>query len=141
MVTDTFSPSGNSANSCRSLLSNAKPCQKNAEMTFGGADCPYGHHCSTPIKIKSCPICTSSLLHMYLYVYHCCAQRRRDNFGPVHPAYNPSFLAYFFSQNSIFLSQKISRNSISAGLSAQPNAPNSTSMLVGYSSSLIIGRS
>jgi hypothetical protein len=28
----------------------------------------------------------------------------------VQPAYNPYFLAYFFSQNNIFLSQKISRN-------------------------------
>jgi hypothetical protein len=32
-------PTRNSSNSRRSL-SNAKPCKKNAEMTFGGADCP-----------------------------------------------------------------------------------------------------
>jgi hypothetical protein len=39
----------------------------------------------------------------------------------VHLAYNPSFSAYFFSQNSIFLSQQISQQCFSAGLSAQPN--------------------
>jgi hypothetical protein len=39
----------------------------------------------------------------------------------VHPAYNPSFLAYFFSRNSIFLSQQISQQCFSAGLSAEPN--------------------
>jgi hypothetical protein len=42
-------------------------------------------------------------------------------FGPVHPAYNPSFSACFFSRNSIFLSQQISQQCFSAGLSAQPN--------------------
>jgi hypothetical protein len=36
--------------------------------------------------------------------------------GPVHLAYNPSYLAYFFSQNSIFLSQKISQQCFSVGL-------------------------
>jgi hypothetical protein len=35
-------------------------------------------------------------------------------FGPVQPAYKPSFSAYLFSRNSIFLSQKISQNSVSA---------------------------
>jgi hypothetical protein len=44
-----------------------------------------------------------------------------SDYGPVHPAYNPSFLAYFFSRNSIFLSQEISQQCFSAGLSAQPN--------------------
>jgi hypothetical protein len=39
--------------------------------------------------------------------------------GPVHPAYNPYFSAYFFSQNNIFLSQQISVSS--ADLSTQPN--------------------
>jgi hypothetical protein len=39
----------------------------------------------------------------------------------VHPAYNPSFSACFFSRNSIFLSQQISQQCFSAGLSAQPN--------------------
>jgi hypothetical protein len=43
------------------------------------------------------------------------------NFGHVHSAYNPSFLAGFFSRNSIFLSQQISQQYFSAGLSAQPN--------------------
>jgi hypothetical protein len=43
------------------------------------------------------------------------------NFESVHPAYNPSFLAYFFSRNSIFLSQQISQQCFSAGLSAEPN--------------------
>jgi hypothetical protein len=38
------------------------------------------------------------------------------NKGPVHLAYNPSYLAYFFSRNSIFLSQKISQQCFSAGL-------------------------
>jgi hypothetical protein len=40
---------------------------------------------------------------------------------PVQPAYNPSFSACFFSQNSIFFSQQISQQCFSAGLSAQPN--------------------
>jgi hypothetical protein len=43
---------------------------------------------------------------------------------PVHPAYNPSFSVYFFSRNSIFLSQQISQQCFSAGLSAQPNGAN-----------------
>jgi hypothetical protein len=42
-------------------------------------------------------------------------------YGPVHSAYNPSFSACFFSQNSIFLSQQISQQCFSAGLLAQPN--------------------
>jgi hypothetical protein len=41
--------------------------------------------------------------------------------GTVHPAYNPSFSACFFSRNNIFLSQQISQQCFSAGLSAQPN--------------------
>jgi hypothetical protein len=41
--------------------------------------------------------------------------------GHAHPAYNPSFSACFFSQNSIFLSQQISQQCFSAGLLAQPN--------------------
>jgi hypothetical protein len=41
------------------------------------------------------------------------------------PAYNSSFLAYFFSRNSIFLSQQISQQRFSAGLLAQPNGPSS----------------
>jgi hypothetical protein len=44
-----------------------------------------------------------------------------DIYGSVHPAYNPSFSACFFSRNSIFLSQQISQQCFSAGLSAQPN--------------------
>jgi hypothetical protein len=40
---------------------------------------------------------------------------------PVHPAYNPSFSACFFSRNHIFLSQQISQQCFSAGLPAQPN--------------------
>jgi hypothetical protein len=32
--------------------------------------------------------------------------------GPVHLTYNPSYLIGFFSQNSIFLSQKKSANSV-----------------------------
>jgi hypothetical protein len=42
-------------------------------------------------------------------------------YGSVHPAYNPSFSACFFSRNSIFLSQQISQQRFSAGLSTQPN--------------------
>jgi hypothetical protein len=49
-----------------------------------------------------------------------------DN-GHVHSAYNLSFSAYFFSRNSIFLSQQISQQCFSAGLSAQPNGSNITS--------------
>jgi hypothetical protein len=45
----------------------------------------------------------------------------QHNAGPVHPAYNPSFSACFFSRNGIFLSQQISQQYFSAGLSAQPN--------------------
>jgi hypothetical protein len=41
--------------------------------------------------------------------------------GPIHPAYNLYFSACFFSQNSVFLSQQISQQYFSAGLSAQPN--------------------
>jgi hypothetical protein len=41
--------------------------------------------------------------------------------GSVHPAYNSSFSACFFSWNSIFLSQQISQQCFSVGLSAQPN--------------------
>jgi hypothetical protein len=40
---------------------------------------------------------------------------------PVYLAYNPYFSAYFFSRDSIFLSQQISQQCFSAGLSAQPN--------------------
>jgi hypothetical protein len=40
---------------------------------------------------------------------------------PVHPPYNLSFSACFFSRNSIFLSQQTSRQCFLAGLSAQPN--------------------
>ena len=39
--------------------------------------------------------------------------------GPVHFSYNPSFSACFFNQNSIFLSQQISQNSIFACFSAK----------------------
>jgi hypothetical protein len=35
---------------------------------------------------------------------------------PVHLAYNPSYLACFFSRNNILLSQKISQQCFSAGL-------------------------
>jgi hypothetical protein len=41
--------------------------------------------------------------------------------GSVYLAYNSIFSAYFFSQNNIFLSQQISQQCFSAGLSAQPN--------------------
>ena len=37
-----------------------------------------------------------------------------DRYSPVRFFYNPSFSACFFSQNSVFLSQQISRNSVSA---------------------------
>jgi hypothetical protein len=36
--------------------------------------------------------------------------------GPVHLAYNPPYLACFFSRNSIFLSQKISQQYFPADL-------------------------
>jgi hypothetical protein len=41
--------------------------------------------------------------------------------GPVHSAYNLYFSACFFSQYSIFLSQQISQQCFSIGLSVQPN--------------------
>jgi hypothetical protein len=47
--------------------------------------------------------------------------RLESHIGPVHPTYNPSFSTCFFSRNSIFLSQQISQQCFSAGLSAQPN--------------------
>jgi hypothetical protein len=49
------------------------------------------------------------------------SQKKLANSGPVHSAYNPSFSACFFSRNSIFLSQQISQQCFSAGLSAQLN--------------------
>jgi hypothetical protein len=42
-------------------------------------------------------------------------------YGHVHPLYNPSFSACFFSQNSVFLSQQTNQQYFSAGLSTQPN--------------------
>jgi hypothetical protein len=54
-------------------------------------------------------------------VMHISCDVVQKDVSPVHLAYNPSFLAYFFSQNSIFLSQQISQQCFSAGLSAQPN--------------------
>jgi hypothetical protein len=39
-------------------------------------------------------------------------------YGPVQPAYNPYFLAYFFSWNSVFLSSEISWNNVSTCFSA-----------------------
>jgi hypothetical protein len=50
--------------------------------------------------------------------------------NPVHPAYNPSFSTCFFSRNSIFLSQQISQQCFSAGLSAHPNRANSCLVFV-----------
>jgi hypothetical protein len=47
--------------------------------------------------------------------------RLLTHMGSVHPAYNPSFSACFFSRNSIFLSQQISQQCFPVGLSAQPN--------------------
>jgi hypothetical protein len=44
-----------------------------------------------------------------------------NDIGPVYSAYNPSFSVCFFSRNNIFLSQQISQQCFSAGLSAQPN--------------------
>jgi hypothetical protein len=71
-------------------------------------------------------------MRLFLYVYndsnkvtlirffvtsclHCVQSYRVAN-GHVHLAYNPSYSAYFFSRNSIFLSQKISQQYFSAGL-------------------------
>jgi hypothetical protein len=51
----------------------------------------------------------------------------RNDYGSVHPAYNSSFSACFFSRNSIFLSQQISQRCFSADLSAQPNVAYTTS--------------
>jgi hypothetical protein len=48
-------------------------------------------------------------------------QKRRGAKGPVHLAYNSSFSACFFSRNNIFLSQQISQQCFSVGLSIQPN--------------------
>jgi hypothetical protein len=53
-----------------------------------------------------------------------CNRRKKKvikHLGHVHSAYNPSFSACFFSRNRIFLSQQISQQYFSAGLSAQPN--------------------
>jgi hypothetical protein len=55
--------------------------------------------------------------------------------GPVHSAYNPSFSAYFFSQNSIFLSQQIRQQCFSAGLSTQQNG--AMVMCASYATSIL----
>jgi hypothetical protein len=44
-----------------------------------------------------------------------------SNLAPVRPAYNLYFSACFFNRNSVFLSQQISQQYFSIGLSAQPN--------------------
>jgi hypothetical protein len=44
------------------------------------------------------------------------SNRLKNDYGPVHLAHNPSYSACFFSQNSIFLSQKISQPCFSVGL-------------------------
>jgi hypothetical protein len=67
---------------------------------------------------------------------------KKKSYGSVHPAYNPSFSACFFSRNSIFLSQQISQQYFSAGLSAQPNGaydPNCT-VFIYYLSVFFTGR-
>jgi hypothetical protein len=60
----------------------------------------------------------------------CCTrpQDRRKK-EPVHPAYNPSFSACFFSRNNIFLSQQISQQCFSAGLPAQLNGAKELAMV------------
>jgi hypothetical protein len=50
--------------------------------------------------------------------------------GSVYSAYNPSFSACFFSGNSIFLSQQISQQCFSTGLSAQPNGAEVGSQMI-----------
>jgi hypothetical protein len=50
--------------------------------------------------------------------------RVTHDYDPVHMSYNPYFLAcFFFSWNRVFLSQEISQQYFSAGLSTQPNGP------------------
>jgi len=46
-----------------------------------------------------------------------------SDFGPVRFSYNPSFSACFFSWNSVFLSQQIRRNNVSACFSAKRMGP------------------
>ena len=41
--------------------------------------------------------------------------------GPVHLSYNPYFSAYFFSWISVFLSQQVSRNSVSVCFFSKAN--------------------
>jgi hypothetical protein len=51
-----------------------------------------------------------NLSFFLLYLVNINAETSIDNIKcPVHPAYNPSFSACFFSQNNIFLSQQISQ--------------------------------
>jgi hypothetical protein len=50
------------------------------------------------------------------YYYYSCRLHCGTVYDPVHLAYNPSYSAYFFSQISIFLSQKISQQCFSADL-------------------------
>jgi hypothetical protein len=64
-------------------------------------------------------------------VAHCCPGRWQTTHcltllynGLVHLTYNSSFLTCFFSWNIVFLSQQISQQCFSAGLSAQPNGTN-----------------
>jgi hypothetical protein len=58
-------------------------------------------------------------LSFRLYIYS--TKKNVESSGSVQSAYNLYFSAYFFSRNSVFLSQKISQNSVSACFSAQPN--------------------
>jgi len=44
--------------------------------------------------------------------------------SPVRFSYNPSFSACFFSRNSVFLSQQISRNSVSVCFFSEANGVN-----------------
>jgi hypothetical protein len=49
------------------------------------------------------------------------SSQQECNQDSVHPAYNPYFSACFFSRNSVFLSQQISQQYFSTGLSTHPN--------------------
>jgi hypothetical protein len=57
-------------------------------------------------------------LSISLVSHHIIRMQAISYYGPVHPAYNLYFSTYFFSRNSIFLSQQISQEYFSTGLRA-----------------------
>ena len=51
--------------------------------------------------------------------------------GPIHFSYIPYFSAYFFNWNNVFLSQQISRNSVSTCFFSKANGANELRLVSG----------